>query len=220
MLCSAPMIGRVEPRSRSSEVRSSSPACSRCWRNRQPAATGCRGARRYAATDLVDVEQREGIEPVREALNAILRPPINVVRTWDGWKSELKDGPRSLLVIICHTAEKRSSSGPVVQFEIGGKTAKEWLAVNRVKPPYVVGTSKPTPSPTVSRIGCSTALRRVPFQDPVGRFQLAGAPVVLSTMSTVLGRHAAKVTAGVIERLEAVVMRRRRPSHSPISMPA
>ncbi len=77
------------------------------------------------------MEQREGIEPVREALNAILRPPINVVRTWDGWKSELKDGPRSLLVIICHTAEKRSSSGPVVQFEIGGKTAKEWLAVNR-----------------------------------------------------------------------------------------
>lgn len=158
----------------------------------------------YAASDLVDRGKRGSVEFVRSALSAIVKPPIDVDRTWDGWKARLKDGSRSLLVIICHTAEKKSSSGSVVQLEIGASGADEWLAVNRVKGPYVVGTAKPPPTPVVMLIGCSTAVTKLPFQDPPGRFQYAGASIVLSTMSTILGRHAAAVTAGLIKRLAAL----------------
>jgi hypothetical protein len=164
----------------------------------------------YAASDLVDQGRRGSIERVHSALDAVVNPPIDVDRTWDGWKARLKDGSRSLLVIICHTAEKRSSSGSVVQLEIGASGAEEWLAVNRVKGPYVVGTAKPPPTPVVMLIGCSTAVTKLPFQDPPGRFQYAGASIVLSTMSTILGRHAAAVTAGLINRLAALAAERDR----------
>lgn len=85
---------------------------------------------------------------MREALNAIVRPPINVVRTWDGWKSELKDGPRSLLVIICHTAEKRSSSGRP-------KIARR-LGPNR-------DTVKRRPRPVARTIGAEAVVVRLRF---------------------------------------------------------
>ena len=53
----------------------------------------------------------------------------------------------------------------------------ERLAINRVRGAYVVGMSKPPSTPIVKLIGCSTAVKRLPFRDPAGMFQFAGAAI-------------------------------------------
>lgn len=99
--------------------------------------------------------------------------------TWAEWTTALKTKPTHLLVLLPH-------ADPAVRtLEISGKT----LRSGRIEKPHVTG-NQPV-SPAVMLFGCDTAGSK---EDPAGyatRFMAKGAAVVFSTLTMLLGRHAA-----------------------------
>jgi hypothetical protein len=56
--------------------------------------------------------------------------------------------------------------------------------------------------PVVLLLGCETQNRDIPFQGFVAQFRRKGASIVVSTVSTVLGRHAARVAQELLAILQ------------------
>jgi hypothetical protein len=154
----------------------------------------------YAASDLADAVRPGSVELVAEALAAAIGRPTRPVRTWAGWLGAVRKQAPPMLVVICHTAAKRSAGQSIMQLEIGAKGKKEWLDVDAIADQHVLGPRR-APNPIVLLIGCSTAIERVQFSNAVARLQDHGAAIVLSTLATVLGEQAAVTTAGLIGRL-------------------
>jgi hypothetical protein len=160
----------------------------------------------YGVSDRVNTVKPGSVALVADALERVLRKSVGPVRTWQEWRDGIKKDSPSTLVLICHTARKTRTRIPIVQLEIGSITGKEWLAINRVEERDVVGPNG-IPQPLMFLIGCSTAIQRVQFQNAVARFALAKAAVVLATLATVLGVHAAQVTAALIDEMAQVAAR-------------
>jgi hypothetical protein len=60
----------------------------------------------------------------------------------------------------------------------------------------------PDARPIVLLIGCQTAVTRIDLESFVIAFQDAGAAIVVSTIASVLGRHAGPAAAAICEELE------------------
>ena len=113
------------------------------------------------------------------------------VATWDAWTSALADTPTDLLVLMPHTDPK------VKTLEISGVT----LRSGRIERKHVTGPHEV--SPIVLLFGCDTAGSK---DDPAGyvpRFMAKGAAVVFSTLTMLLGRHAAAMSEQLGTLLQA-----------------
>ena len=106
----------------------------------------------------------------------------NGAASWEEWKERVKNDP-NLLVLIVHTAQKTDDLGisTTSVLEIGeGQTLAKHL-IN----PAVIGD--PSKVQLLLLIGCSTAEITEDFAPYHDRFRLAGADVILATLSTIRG---------------------------------
>jgi hypothetical protein len=61
------------------------------------------------------------------------------------------------------------------------------------------------PGPAVLLLGCSTELTTIPFYNFVAGFKQSGASLVLGTLATIHGRHAARLVSRFVQSLKKYV---------------
>ena len=128
---------------------------------------------------LIDRIREAGIEPV-------------VVTDWEDWTAKIQeDGPR-LLVLVPHTSKNEFDEECL---EICGETITNGL----IDEAYIAGGHRP--GPIVLLIGCNTENLGIPFRNFAVKFMTGGSAIVVSTISHVLGRHAAPLAAELVEAI-------------------
>ncbi len=113
---------------------------------------------------------------------------------WDDLKVRVGASNPSLLLLLPHTEKL----GVAFAMEIADD---KLLRANRIRKEYVSPSGEPT---IAALLGCDTANTEVPFQGLVPRFRRAGAGAVISTVNTVLGRHAVPVATKLLELAKAI----------------
>ncbi|MBI3680655.1 MAG: hypothetical protein HY235_09685 [Acidobacteria bacterium] len=150
------------------------------------------GSAVVGASVQVDGFERGAVKTFLKRVQALV--PATLVEDWDAWKSEIRKSPEVLL-LLPHTEKNRIG---LEAMEISGKT----IPSGRIDETYVV-PAKEKPGPIVLLIGCNTDNLGVAFRNLSVRFASKGAAVVVSTISHVLGRHAAPLAAEMVEQIVA-----------------
>lgn len=138
-----------------------------------------------AASDAASRHDSGAVQTLLDALRR--RGPAERVESWKDWSARVTaDHPR-LLVLLPH--HERRDGFEVL--EIGSADA-----LKIVKPRHVHAGS------IVLLMGCETNLAKIAFDSFVIQFILNGAAIVVSTIATILGRHASPATARLVELLD------------------
>ncbi|MEA2560710.1 MAG: hypothetical protein QOH06_2214 [Acidobacteriota bacterium] len=115
--------------------------------------------------------------------------------TWDEWEQHIKSEQPRLLVLLPH--HDRDDEGEEF-LEIGEgerlETDTIWVEMVRRDPGG--------PNPVVLLMGCETNLTEISFENPAVVFQDLGAAVVVTTIATILGRHASPATEALVQLLD------------------
>jgi hypothetical protein len=111
---------------------------------------------------------------------------------WKAWPKLVKKYSPSVLLALPHT----DGSGSTASLEIGG-TAKQSIQIEEA---YVHGKGADA-FPLVALLGCDTAGTAMEYGSHVDVFRWRGAAVVLGTIATVFGGHAAKVAEVLVKGL-------------------
>jgi hypothetical protein len=148
----------------------------------------------YAASNRVGEEQIEGL---LGTLAEVTGQRAEYVQDWEAWRGAVRSRKPSLLVLLPHTLE---DTDYIPTLEIG---AEQRLPGEQITPDYVHAALDYQP-PIVLLLGCETAVPDVPFQSFVVQFRVHGAAIVLSTLTPVLGRHAAPVAVMLLNELRRV----------------
>lgn len=115
-----------------------------------------------------------------------------LAKTWDAWRKLVEKLHPALLVALPHTDGRATN----VTVEIGGDSLRTiTLGPNHVFPPPVAGRQ----APLVALIGCDVAGTADDYGNHVLVFRENGAAVVIGTIATVFGGHAAKVASKLVE---------------------
>jgi hypothetical protein len=146
----------------------------------------------FAASDHAGRVDPSGVPRVVAALTASARHASNVP-SWNAWVDEVRGTGPSLLLLLPHVT-------PVDQepaLEIGHADQLKGLLVRaeHVSPP---GAS---PGPVVVLLGCETGVSPITFQSFPAAFREHGASIVVSTVATILGRHAAPAAERLVQLL-------------------
>jgi hypothetical protein len=123
---------------------------------------------------------------------------VKKVGDWDDWIPAVSSSKRpNLLVVVPHT--KASDHNDQI-LEIGDASDLRSLEVVE---DHVIGTPvpDPAPKPIVFLLGCETSAAKVPNESFVTIFRDREAAVVISTISTILGRDAAPVAAALAKAI-------------------
>jgi hypothetical protein len=144
-----------------------------------------------AASDAASEVQDDAVESLLRTLRQ--RGPAERASTWQEWSERVKTDRPTLLVLLPHH-ERRDG------FEILEIGADEELKSSLIKKKHVRADDKDRP--IVLLMGCDTNLARIAFESFVGGFILEGAAIVVSTIATILGRHASPATARLVELLD------------------
>ncbi len=121
------------------------------------------------------------------------RGPAELASSWREWSERVKTDRPTLLVLLPHH-ERRDG------FEILEIGAADALKSVLVKKKHV--RIEDNDRPIVLLMGCDTNLARIAFDNFVASFILQGAAIVVSTIATILGRHASPATAHLVELLD------------------
>lgn len=113
---------------------------------------------------------------------------------WDEFQDLAGSEERSMIFLLPHT----DRLGVAAALEIGGDQLER---VNQVGNRLGAGEN---PKLAVL-LGCETARPDIPFQGLVPRFRRAGVSIVISTITTILGRHAVPVAVELLDLLAAGV---------------
>lgn len=144
-------------------------------------------------SDKVAPEHRDSLlRQLRE-----LVPSVEQAATWDDWPAKVKRLSPSLLVLLPHS-ELDPVEVKMATLEIGSRR----LLASNLEPEHVRGPGREV-GPVVLLLGCRTGLTEVPLQNFVSLFQQSGAALVLGTLSTIRGRHAARFCAQLLAALKA-----------------
>lgn len=116
-----------------------------------------------------------------------------IAKDWDQWEELVKELRPSMLVALPHTDGKNTN----VTVEIGnGEDVKTiTLRETHVFPPPVTGRQ----APLVALIGCDTAGTADDYGNHVLFLRDRGAGIVIGTIATVFGEHAAQVAGKLVE---------------------
>jgi hypothetical protein len=145
-----------------------------------------------AASDRASGEKKDTVSDLFGKLQA--RGPSALASTWAEWEQHVASDLPGLLVLLPH--HERNSG-----FEILAIGEDERLASANIWE-EVVRKAPDGPQPIVLLMGCETNLTRISFDNPVSRFRDQGAALVVSTIATVLGRHASPAAALLVELLD------------------
>ncbi len=145
-----------------------------------------------AASNRASQEKKDAVTTLLKKLKA--RGASALATTWPEWEQHISSDLPGLLVLLPHH-ERRDG------FEILAIGEAERLASVNIWD-EVVRKPPDGPHPIVLLMGCETNLTRISFDNPVSRFRDRGAALVVSTIATILGRHASPATATLIDLLD------------------
>jgi hypothetical protein len=152
------------------------------------------GSALLAASDKTTLVKKDAVTQLLDKLRA--RGRAELAKTWMEWEEHIRSDQPRLLILLPHHA--RDAEG--FEFlEIGEKDRLGTVDIWDEKVRVLKGLH-----PVVLLMGCETNLTRISFDNPVSRFQDHGAAVVVSTIATILGRHASPATAILVELLDGM----------------
>ena len=111
-------------------------------------------------------------------------------KAWSDFQEKVASLDPSLVFLLPHTDFK----GALEASEIGGELELVSMVGKRMNEPREKHVM-------VVLLGCDTANTAIPFQGLVPRFRRAGAAVVVTTINTILGRHAVPVAKELLQLL-------------------
>jgi hypothetical protein len=125
---------------------------------------------------------------------------VEHVQTWKAWQFGVERSKPVLIVALPHA----EGAGTEISLEISGDVLKgRYLDQSYV----MAGLTQP---PIAMLLGCDTV--NVAYTDAYARhiavFRRAGAALVLGTVATVFGKHAAKMAARLVDNLATAVQAR------------
>ena len=149
-----------------------------------------------AASLRVDSVAAGSVESVRAELSAKFGANVALAESWQQWRQAVAERSPALLLLLPHTAK---DDDDVPQLEIHG----DLLASLDIEPADVVGPAG-APHPVVVLLGCNTDNSGLPFESFVSGFEDNQAAIIVTSLSKVLGRHAAPLARTFIARLAAL----------------
>jgi len=150
----------------------------------------------YAASQRVDSVEPGQIRRVYEALESATGKNVVQVDSWNSWKDEVLKRNPSILLLLPHIF--KDDDYLIDGLEI---SKDQHLLATYITSDHVHARPDFQP-PIVLLLGCETQNRDIPFQGFVAQFRRKGAAIVVSTVSTVLGRHAASVAQELLALLQ------------------
>lgn len=150
----------------------------------------------FAASEKVDEEIPQS-QDVFKVLQDVTHRKVEQVTTLKSWRDAVVKLQPSLLVLLTHISPC-SLDPRQPQMEIGKGVGLAQIYINRQ---YLV-PSEDAPRPVVLLLGCTTLSTDIPFRSFAASFRREGAAIVLSTITDVLGRHVAPVSAQLVHNLE------------------
>jgi hypothetical protein len=147
----------------------------------------------FAASARVDDEVAGSSASVLAALNAVA--PTKPVQTWTAWQEEISKRGPGLLVVLPHTLEDTTFKLPTLEIATSEDLLLSQIEIEHVRLDAL------GPGPVVLLLGCDTGVQPIPYESFVVRLRSRHASIVVSTISSVLGRHAAPTAVALIEAL-------------------
>ena len=148
----------------------------------------------FAASDLV---LEADYKTTRKALTEAFRQPPLIAEEWAQWPKLVGKHRPTMFVVLPH--QDRDPKVKVDYLEIG--------ASDRIKLGELGAAdflrSPDGPHPLVLLLGCRTANASVSYHNFIADFRTNGAPIVLGTLATILGRDAAAIAREFIRELVA-----------------
>jgi hypothetical protein len=139
------------------------------------------------------VDQKDAKKVILNFEKAFGIPPITV-DTWEKWETEVTNQKPLLIIALTHT----DGTGANATLEIGNKTLRSiQVRASHVRP------GDPGAYPLVALLGCDTSGSAIEYGKYIRQFRLKGASVVIGTIATVFGGHAARVAEMLIDGLKA-----------------
>lgn len=148
------------------------------------------GAAMVAASRRVD---DESLQPILASLELGLGAPPQRARDWAQWATLVQQHRPNLLIALPHT----DGHGAKATLEIGGKTIKSI----QIKDIHVRPQASAN-APIAALLGCDTTGTAMEYGSHVAIFRRKGAAVVIGTIATVFGKHAARVAEQLVEGLK------------------
>jgi hypothetical protein len=134
----------------------------------------------------------ENIEKLKAVISKHCGAETKLAKDWDQWEELVKELHPRLLVALPHTDGKRTN----VTVELGNVSVPTvTLQKTHVFPPPSDGRQ----APLVALIGCDTAGTADDYGFHVMIFRNRGAGIVIGTIATVFGEHAATVAGKLVE---------------------
>lgn len=150
------------------------------------------GSALLAASGKVSAYKKDAVTRLLDKLKK--RGEAVLATTWDEWEQHIKSNRPQLLVLLPH--HDRDEEGDEF-LEIG---ESERLETDTIWTDMV--REDDGPNPVVLLMGCETNLTEISFENPAVVFQDYGAAVVVTTIATILGRHASPATEALIQLLD------------------
>jgi hypothetical protein len=148
-----------------------------------------------AASTNADAGDKDTVTNLRAKLDAVLRTkPVPLANDWASWAKDIARTSPNLLILLPH----HEQAGGFDLLEIGGDKRKSM----QIRPEHVRSPQDPDARPIVLLIGCQTNAAKIDLEGFVPAFQDAGAVIIVSTIATILGRHAGPAAAAIVEELK------------------
>ena len=147
-----------------------------------------------AASQNADLAEKDTVKTLCTNMDKVLRNNTVPSTDWKSWIQNVKDMRPSLLVLLPH----HEQGGGFDLLEIGGDTLKS----TNIKYKHVKASKDEDASPIVLLIGCETDSAKVNLENSVTAFQDNGAKIIVSTIATILGRHAGPAAATIVEEIK------------------
>jgi hypothetical protein len=148
----------------------------------------------FGASEKVDRKVQGQRDAVMNTLTALVDSETGRADTWEEWVEKVREIEPTLLMLIPHTLRDRFDKAAI---EIGDGAT---LMASRIKARHV-RASEASPPPIVFLLGCETGADDLTFDNFVAPFRRARAALVVTTLSTVLGRHAAPIAQAFLREL-------------------
>lgn len=113
---------------------------------------------------------------------------------WASWAKKVDEERPTLLVLLPH--HLRESGHDLL--EIGGDKRKSM----QIRAEYVSSPEDDQSRQIVLLIGCQTNTAKISLESFVPAFQDAGAEIVVSTIGSILGRHAGPAAAAIVQEIK------------------
>ncbi len=149
-----------------------------------------------AASARVDNVVKDSLQAVRGTLQKRFGSEFAEASGWKQWAAQVQAHSPSILLLIPHT-EEDADQLPTMEIN------NDELASENLKREHVLGP-KGDPQPIVLLLGCNTDNKGLPHETFVPYFADWQAAIIVSSISKVLGRHAAPLACDFIERLLAL----------------